>query len=310
VSDKSTYEKCGAVAHVTLNRPEVLNAVDREMSDRLVEVWQDFADDPELRVAVITGAGDAFTSGGDLRSHAPEWADVDPMSGRKRLEHGLSGITRGPLATLPKPIIASINGWCVGHGLEIAMACDLRIASDQARFGALEVRHGMQSADGGIVRLVNTCGVGFAMELVLTGEAVTAERTYRANMIDKWYRTTNSPTPPPASSSRSCAATPPPSPRRSRPCSKSLVEPCPISSRVETVSGCALCADNTAASPQARSSSSAAARPEASVSHAHSLPTAPAFARLRQARATSHSTPIEPASPSEQYAPGFAGGRT
>jgi enoyl-CoA hydratase/carnithine racemase len=185
VSDKVLYEKRGEVAYVTLNRPEVKNAIDREMSDALTEIWTDFAADPHLRVAVLTGAGDAFTSGGDLRSHAPEWADGDPMSGRKRLEDGLSGITRGPLAFLPKPIIASINGWCLGHGVEIAMACDLRIASENAHFGTFEVRRGMHSADGGIVRLVNCCGLGFAMELLLTGEAVTAERAYHANMVNK-----------------------------------------------------------------------------------------------------------------------------
>ena len=185
MTEKVLYEKRDRVAYVTLNRPEVKNAIDRETSDRLVEVWQDFADDPDLRVAVLTGSGDSFTAGGDLKSHAPEWADADPMSGRKRLEHGLSGITRGPLASLPKPIIASINGWCLGHGVEIAMACDLRIASDRARFGTFEVRRGMHSADGGIVRLVNTCGVGFAMEMLLTGEAVTAERAYHANMVNK-----------------------------------------------------------------------------------------------------------------------------
>jgi enoyl-CoA hydratase/carnithine racemase len=185
MTEKVRYDKRGEVAYVTLNRPEAKNAIDREMSDRLTEIWHDFAADPALRVAVITGTGDAFTAGGDLRSHAPEWADGDPMSGRKRLEHGLSGITRGPLETLPKPIIASVNGWCLGHGVEIAMACDLRIASDRARFGTFEVRRGMHSADGGIVRLVNACGVGFAMELLLTGEAVTAERAYHANMVNK-----------------------------------------------------------------------------------------------------------------------------
>jgi enoyl-CoA hydratase/carnithine racemase len=155
------------------------------MSDRLDEVWADFAADTDLRVAVLTGSGDAFTAGGDLESHAPEWADGNPMSGRERLDHGLSGITRGPLSEIRKPIIASINGWCVGHGVELAMACDLRIASDRARFGMYEVRRGMHAADGGIVRVVNSCGVGFAMELALTGNFVTAERAYHANMINQ-----------------------------------------------------------------------------------------------------------------------------
>jgi enoyl-CoA hydratase/carnithine racemase len=184
-TDKVIYEKRGPVAWITLNRPEVRNAIDIETHERLCEVWTDFRDDDDLRVAVITGADNTFTSGADLRTHAPEWQRVGPMVGRDRLEDGVSGITRGPLASITKPIIAAIDGWCVGHGIELAMACDLRIATDRAQFGTFEVRRGMHPADGGIVRLVNTCGVGFAMELLLTGDPVTAERAYAANMLTK-----------------------------------------------------------------------------------------------------------------------------
>jgi enoyl-CoA hydratase/carnithine racemase len=185
MTEKVLYERRGKVAYITLNRPQVKNAVDTEMSDRLVEIWTEFAADPGLRIAVLTGAGDAFSSGADLRTHAPEWTNASPMLGRERIEHGLSGITRGPLSRIAKPIVASINGWCLGHGVELAMACDLRIASDRAQFGMFEVRRGMHSADGAIVRLVNCCGVGFAMELALTGDAVSAERAYHANMVNK-----------------------------------------------------------------------------------------------------------------------------
>jgi enoyl-CoA hydratase/carnithine racemase len=185
MTNKIIYEKRGSVAYITLNRPEVKNAVDMEMSDRLTEIWKEFADDSDLRVAVLTGSGDAFTSGADLRTHAPEWTDASPMLGRERIEEGLSGITRGPLSRIPKPIVASINGWCLGHGMELAMACDLRIASDRAQFGMFEIRRGMHSADGAIVRLVNCCGLGFTMEVMLTGEAVSAERAYHANMLNK-----------------------------------------------------------------------------------------------------------------------------
>ena len=182
---KVLYDKRGPVAHVTLNRPEVKNAIDVETHELLCEIWTDFRDDPDLRVAVLTGTGDAFTAGADLKTHAPEWQTVGPMVGRDRLEDGLCGITRGPLSRIPKPIIAAVNGWCVGHGVELAMACDLRIASDRARFGTFEVRRGMHPADGGIVRLLNTCGVGFTMELLLTGEPVSAERAYTANMVNR-----------------------------------------------------------------------------------------------------------------------------
>lgn len=183
--EKVRYEKRGPVAWITLNRPEVLNAVDIDTHTRLCEIWADFRDDGNLQVAVITGADGNFTSGADLRTHAPEWQMVGPMVGRERLEDGVSGITRGPLASISKPIIAAIDGWCVGHGIELIMACDLRIASDRAKFGTFEVRRGMHPADGGIVRLVNSCGVGFAMELLLTGEPVTADRAFAANMVNK-----------------------------------------------------------------------------------------------------------------------------
>jgi enoyl-CoA hydratase/carnithine racemase len=185
VTDKILYEERGEVAYVTLNRPEVKNAVDTEMSDRLAEIFSQFAADSRLRVAVLRGNGGAFTSGADLRTHAPEWTEASPMLGRERMEDGLSGITRGPLSRMPKPIIASIDGWCLGHGLELAMACDLRIASDRSQFGMFEVRRGMHSADGAIVRLVNCCGIGFAMEVMLTGEPIPAQRAFHANMINR-----------------------------------------------------------------------------------------------------------------------------
>jgi len=159
------------------------NAIDIEAHELVCDIWRDFRDDPALRVAVITGTGDAFTAGADLKTHAPEWQTVGPMVGRERLEDGLCGITRGPLSRITKPIVAAINGWCVGHGVELAMACDIRIASERAQFGTFEVRRGMHPADGGIPRLVNTCGVGVALKLLLTGEPISAERALTANMV-------------------------------------------------------------------------------------------------------------------------------
>ncbi|MFB9072718.1 enoyl-CoA hydratase/isomerase family protein [Citricoccus parietis] len=182
---KVLFERRGSVAWITLNRPEVKNAIDIETDDMLREIWREFDADDDLQVAVITGAGGTFTSGADLKTHAPEWQTVGPMVGRQRMEEGVSGITRGPLSRITKPIIAAIDGWCVGHGVELAMACDLRIATTEAKFGTFEVRRGMHPADGGIVRLLNSCGVSFTMELLLTGEPVTAERAYTANMVNR-----------------------------------------------------------------------------------------------------------------------------
>lgn len=185
MSDKILYEKRGEVATVTLNRPQVKNAIDLEMHHRLRQIWTDFRDDPGLRVAIITGSGDAFCAGADLKTHVPEWADAGPSLARDKLPDGFAGgITRG-LHRLYKPIVAACNGWVLGGGLELAMACDIRVASERAQFGSFELRRGMHPADGGIVRLVNICGVGIALEMELTGEPIDAKRALAANMVSK-----------------------------------------------------------------------------------------------------------------------------
>ena len=112
-----------------------------------------------LRVAILTGTGDAFCAGAHLRTHVPEWADVGPRLARNKLPDGFAGgITRG-LHRLYKPIIAACNGWVLGGRSRIGDACDIRIASERAQFGSFELRRGMHPADGGIVRLVNISGV-------------------------------------------------------------------------------------------------------------------------------------------------------
>jgi enoyl-CoA hydratase/carnithine racemase len=185
MAEKIAYEKKGEVAYITFNRPEAKNAIDLEMHRRLREIWTDFRDDSRLRVAVVTGTGDAFCAGADLKTHVPEWANAGPSLARDKLPDGFAGgITRG-LHRLYKPIIAACNGWVLGGGLELAMACDIRIASERAQFGSFELRRGMHPADGGIVRLVNICGVGIALEMELTGEPIDAQRALAANMVSK-----------------------------------------------------------------------------------------------------------------------------
>lgn len=185
MSTKVLYEKKGPIAYITLNRPEVKNAIDVEVHNRLGEIWRDFRDDPELRIAILTGKGDAFCAGADLKTHVPEWDGVGPSLGRDKLPDGFAGgITRG-VHRIYKPIIAACNGWVLGGGLELAMACDIRIASERAQFGSFELRRGMHPADGGIVRLVNTCGVGIALEMELTGEPIDAQRALACNMVSK-----------------------------------------------------------------------------------------------------------------------------
>ena len=185
MAENVLYEKRAEVATITLNRPQAKNAIDLDVHHRLSEIWRDFRDDERLRVAIVTGTGDSFCAGADLKTHVPEWRDAGPALARDRLPHGFAGgITRG-LHRIYKPIVAACNGWVLGGGLELALACDIRIASERAQFGSFELRRGMHPADGGIVRLVNICGVGIALELELTGEPIGAQRALACNLVSK-----------------------------------------------------------------------------------------------------------------------------
>jgi enoyl-CoA hydratase/carnithine racemase len=183
---KVQYDKRGEIAYITLNRPEKLNAIDTETDELLFEAWTRFREDPEVRLAIVSGNGDrAFCAGADLATHVDGWLEGGPDLGRSVLDKGFAGgITRG-LHRTSKPIIAALHGMVVGGGIELALACDIRVASDDAQFGFYHMRRGMHFADGGIVRLVNTCGVGIAMELELMGEAITAERARECHLVNR-----------------------------------------------------------------------------------------------------------------------------
>jgi enoyl-CoA hydratase/carnithine racemase len=183
---KVIYEKRDHIAHVTINRPEARNAIDPDVHEQMVEAWSDFRDDPGVDVAILTGAGDdAFCAGADLKTYIPPIVgEADPAGIREIVELGLNGFTRG-MHRIYKPIIGAINGWALAGGLETALACDIRIASDRAMFGSFEARRGFHHGDGGLVRLVNTCGTGIAFELLLTAEPIDAERALRCNLVSK-----------------------------------------------------------------------------------------------------------------------------
>jgi len=173
------------MAFVTLNRPDAKNAIDPEMHDELCRIWEDFRDDDDVDVAILSGTGDAFCAGADLRSYVPaNYVNATPARVREIVNLGIGGLTRG-LHKIQKPVIAAINGWALAAGLELALACDLRVASDQAMLGSIEARRGFHHGDGGIVRLVNTCGVGVAMQLVLTAEPIDAQRALQCNLVTK-----------------------------------------------------------------------------------------------------------------------------
>jgi len=183
---KVLYEKKDKIAYVTLNDPENMNAIDLEMHEQLWDTWRDFRDDDSVEVAILTGAGDeAFCAGANLKTHFPKWvAEADAMLPRNKIKDGLGGITRG-LHRIYKPIIGAINGWALAGGLENALACDIRVASENAKFGSFEVRRGFHHGDGGIVRLVNICGAAIALEMNLTGEPIDAQRALQCNMVAK-----------------------------------------------------------------------------------------------------------------------------
>lgn len=177
------YDKRDRIAFVTLNRPEVKNAVDPEMHAALCRVWMDFRDDDELDVAILTGTGDAFCAGADLRTYVPaNYVEARPSRIREIVDLGLGGLTRGP-HRIHKPVIGAVNGWALAAGFELALACDLRVASAEAMFGSFEARRGFHHGDGGITRLVNTCGVGVAMQMVLTAEPIDAQRALQCNLV-------------------------------------------------------------------------------------------------------------------------------
>jgi enoyl-CoA hydratase/carnithine racemase len=179
---KVLYRKEDRVAYLTLNRPEAKNAIDKEMHALLWHAWEDFRDDDAVDIAILTGTGDAFSAGADLKTYIPPWIGADARRVRDNVATGIAGITRG-LHRIYKPVIAAVNGWALAGGLELALACDIRVASEQAQFGSFEARRGYHHGDGGIVRLVNTCGVGLALEMLLTAEPISAERALQCNLV-------------------------------------------------------------------------------------------------------------------------------
>jgi enoyl-CoA hydratase/carnithine racemase len=171
---KVIFEKRAAVAYVTINRPERLNACDFETYTRLSEVWAEFRDDPALRVAIFTGAGDrAFCAGSDIKSNYVEQVGAENAKSPYRV-----------MLELTKPIIAAVNGHANGGGLEQALACDIRVAAEHAQFGLGEVRLGWLPGGGGTQRLPRLIPLGRALEMLYTGKRIDAREALRLGLVD------------------------------------------------------------------------------------------------------------------------------
>ena len=171
------YEKRDRIARVTINRPDVMNALHPPANEELSRVWDDFAADPETWVAILTGAGDrAFSAGNDLK-----WTTQHGMP--RMPKGGFGGIASRE--DLWKPVIAAVNGVALGGGLEIALACDIIIASENARLGLPEPRVGLMAAAGGVHRLPRHVPIKIAMGMILTGRHVPAAEAFRIGLVNE-----------------------------------------------------------------------------------------------------------------------------
>ena len=166
------------IAIVTINRPEVLNAVDKETWGLIKKAFESLDKNNEVKVIIITGAGNkAFIAGADLNS-------LKVRTVLETMESENSSIVR-IIEKVSKPTIAAINGYCLGGGCEISMACDIRIASVNAKFGQTELNVGILPGAGGTQRLRNLVGQGNAMEMILTGDIISAEEAFKIGLVNK-----------------------------------------------------------------------------------------------------------------------------
>jgi enoyl-CoA hydratase/carnithine racemase len=174
------FEKKNSVAYVTVNRPKVLNALNMATMEELRAAFHGIKNDAGVRVVILTGAGGkAFIAGADIG----ELAQHDAVSGKEYTQRGQSVLNL--IENLGKPVIACINGFALGGGCEIAMACTMRLASESAKLGQPEVKLGIIPGYGGTQRLPRLVGKGIAMQLVLTGEMISAQEAHRIGLVNE-----------------------------------------------------------------------------------------------------------------------------
>ncbi len=172
------YEVRGHIAVITLNRPEAMNSVNRSLATGLGQGLDRAEQDPEVRAVVVTATGRAFCAGMDLKA----FARGEDVSVEGHAEWGFAGMVRHPIS---KPVIAAVNGFAMGGGTEIVLAADLAVAAASASFGLPEVKRGLVAAAGGVLRLPRQIPIRLAMELALTGRAVTATEAAEIGLVNR-----------------------------------------------------------------------------------------------------------------------------
>lgn len=174
-----SVEVVDRIATVTINRPDKLNALNARILDELDGVFTAFATDRNVAAVILTGAGRAFVAGADIAEIA-----ANDVAGLERLSaHGQAIFTR--IERLPKPVIAAVNGFALGGGCELALACHIRVASEHAKFGLPEVKLGLIPGYGGTQRLPRLIGKGRALRMILSGEQIDAVEAYRLGVVDE-----------------------------------------------------------------------------------------------------------------------------
>lgn len=174
------YEKQDTLAYITLNRPKVLNVYNTKMRDELYQILGAVKDDPDVNVVILKGAGErAFCAGADLTEFLTAPSPI--IARQVRWERDVWGL----FLSLPQPLVAALHGYVLGDGIEMALCCDLRIASQDAQFGMPEVGLGIIPAAGGTQTLPRTIRRGKALEMLLTARRITAEEAYKAGLVNR-----------------------------------------------------------------------------------------------------------------------------
>ena len=175
-----TYEKKDKIAIITINRPEVMNALSIQVFREIYESTKDFLEDPQVFVGILTGAGErAFSAGRDMKESLKESLSGELQDPNRQQHKALRDLN------IWKPLIAAINGYCLGGGMELALECDIRIAAEQARFGMPEVTRGRIPRGGGSQKLIRILPWCYAAEILFTGKHIDAQTAYRMGLVNE-----------------------------------------------------------------------------------------------------------------------------